>query len=133
MRRSAGWAGSPGSGGLCLEIAHGACTAYNHCMQYTIRNIPDYLDATLRDSARRQGRSLNDVAVQALVRGAGLSEAPRRKRDLADLTGSWREDAAFDAALAAQDAVDEELWPMPQKRATKRTASTAPARKRTAA
>jgi plasmid stability protein len=80
-------------------------------MQYTIRNVPDYLDAALREAARREGKSLNEIAVLALVRGAGLSEAPRRKRDLTDLAGSWREDPAFDRALAAQDTIDEELWP----------------------
>jgi plasmid stability protein len=32
-------------------------------MQYTIRNIPDYLDAELRGVAHRQGKSLNEVAV----------------------------------------------------------------------
>ena len=80
-------------------------------MQYTVRNIPDYLDAALRDAARREGKSLNEVAVLALVRGAGLSESPRRKRDLTDLAGSWREDSAFDSALAAQDTIDDSLWP----------------------
>jgi len=80
-------------------------------MQYTIRNVPDYLDAALRSAARREGKSLNEVAVLALVRGAGLSESPQRKRDLTDLAGSWREDSAFDRALAAQDTIDKELWP----------------------
>jgi plasmid stability protein len=80
-------------------------------MQYTIRNVPEYLDAALRDAARRKGKSLNEVAVLALVRGAGLGESPRRKRDLGDLAGSWREDAAFNSALAAQDTIDEEMWP----------------------
>lgn len=93
------------------------------CMQYTIRNVPEYLDAALRGTARELGRSLNEVAVQALVRGAGLSDGPRRKRDLRDLAGSWHEDAEFDIALAAQDAVDEELWPRrakPQARKRRR-------------
>jgi plasmid stability protein len=80
-------------------------------MQYTVRNIPDYLDAALRRAARQQGKSLNETALQALVRGAGLSGPMRRKRDLADLRGSWREDPAFDKALAAQDTIDESMWP----------------------
>ena len=95
-------------------------------MQYTIRNVPGYLDAALRSAARQQGKSLNEVAVTALVRGAGLSESPRRKRDLADVAGSWREDAAFDSALAAQDTVDDELWPRQpnaRKRSRKRAAA----------
>jgi len=79
-------------------------------MQYTIRNVPDYLDAALRAAAREQRKSLNDVAVEALARGAGLSGPRSRQRDLRDIAGSWRNDPAFDSALAAQDTIDEEMW-----------------------
>lgn len=79
-------------------------------MQYTIRNIPDYLDAALRGAAREQGKSLNEVAIEALVRGTGLGEPRCRQRDLHDIAGSWLEDAAFDSAIAAQDTIDEEMW-----------------------
>jgi hypothetical protein len=79
-------------------------------MQYTIRNVPDALNEALRRSARQQGKSLNEVAVEALVRGAGLTEQRSRQRDLSDIAGSWRKDAAFDRARAAQDTVDPELW-----------------------
>lgn len=84
--------------------------AYNVCMQYTIRNVPDDLDAALRRKAREQGKSLNDVAVEALAHGAGLGEQRRRQRDLADIAGTWRKDAAFDEAIAAQDTMYAELW-----------------------
>jgi Zn/Cd-binding protein ZinT len=87
-----------------------ACTAYNICMQYTIRNVPEYLDAALRDSAREQGKSLNEVAIEALARGFGLGDAQVRQRDLSDIAGSWRKDPAFERAIAAQDTVDEEMW-----------------------
>ncbi len=80
-------------------------------MQYTIRNVPEYLDAALRSSAEEQGKSLNEVAIAALTRGAGLSEAPRKHRELGDIAGSWRKDPAFDSAIAAQDTVDESIWP----------------------
>lgn len=79
-------------------------------MQYTLRNIPDYLDATLREAAQKQGKSLNEVAVEALTRGAGLAGQRRRLRDLSDIAGSWTEDSAFDRALAEQDIVDEAMW-----------------------
>ena len=42
-------------------------------MQYTIRNVPKALDATLRRSARKQGKSLNEVVIEALVRGAAVN------------------------------------------------------------
>ncbi len=79
-------------------------------MQYTIRNIPEILDAALRQSARQQGKSLNEVAVEALARGAGLTESRSRQRDLDDIAGSWRRDPEFDRALAAQDTIEEDLW-----------------------
>lgn len=79
-------------------------------MQYTIRNIPDYLDCALRDVARREGKSLNEAAVAALVRGAGLAEHKRVKRDLSDIAGTWQEDPAFDHALQDQQKIDEAMW-----------------------
>jgi plasmid stability protein len=87
-----------------------ACNAYNECMQYTIRNVPDILDAALRKAARERGKSLNEVAIEALAHGTGLAGESRRQRDLSDIAGTWRKDAAFDRALAAQDAIDEEMW-----------------------
>jgi hypothetical protein len=93
-----------------LLLARYACNAYNFCMQYTIRNIPDYLDAALRVSAHERGKSLNEVTIEALVRGFGLGQTQVRQRDLSDIAGSWRTDPAFELALAAQDTVDEEMW-----------------------
>jgi hypothetical protein len=91
-------------------LASIAFNAHNKCMQYTIRNIPDPVDAALRRSARELGKSLNEVAVEAMARGAGLTETRSRQRDLGDIAGSWRKDPAFDRALATQDTIDAELW-----------------------
>jgi plasmid stability protein len=79
-------------------------------MQYTVRNVPEHLDEVLRVSARQQGKSLNEVTLEALARGAGLSGEVRRQRDLSQIAGSWRMDPAFDRALAEQDAIDEAIW-----------------------
>jgi len=79
-------------------------------MQYTIRQIPESIDAALRRRAREQGKSLNEIAIEALARGAGIGENRGRQRDLGDVVGTWRKDRAFDRALAAQDAIDKELW-----------------------
>ena len=87
-----------------LALATNACNA---CMQHTIRNVPDYLDAALRVSAREQGKSLNEVAIEALARGFGLGDKRVRQRDLSDIAGSWEKDPAFHRAIAAQDTVDE--------------------------
>jgi hypothetical protein len=79
-------------------------------MQYTIRNVPETLDEALRRAARERGKSLNEIAIEALARGAGVTGERVRKRDLAGIVGTWREDPAFDSALAAQDTIDEEMW-----------------------
>lgn len=79
-------------------------------MQYTIRNIPGSLDDALRRRAREQRKSLNDVAIEALARGAGISAERIRRRDLRSIAGAWQDDPAFDEAIAAQDIADEDLW-----------------------
>jgi hypothetical protein len=79
-------------------------------MQYTLRNIPAALDRMLRRRAKEQGASLNDVALEALARGAGVTEDAVRQRTLRDLAGAWKEDALIDAALGDQRVVDAELW-----------------------
>ena len=78
-------------------------------MQYTIRNVPERIDSALRKAAQSQGKSLNEVAIEALARGIGLSGNVFRHRDLNDIAGTWQEDPAFDRALAMQDAIDNEL------------------------
>lgn len=79
-------------------------------MQYTLRDVPSPVDAELRRRARTEGKSLNAVAIEALIRGAGLSEAPVRMRDLSDIAGTWQEDPEFDQAISEQDRIDEQLW-----------------------
>lgn len=79
-------------------------------MQYTVRGIPSALDAALRQRARAAGKSLNEAAVDALAEGTGLVGAPRKRRHLGDIAGTWKADKAFDAAIAAHDQVDEDLW-----------------------
>jgi len=79
-------------------------------MQYTLRKVPEVLDAALRRRARDQGKSLNAVAIEALALGADISGGGGRQRDLHDIAGTWRADRAFDRALADQDSVDAEMW-----------------------
>ena len=79
-------------------------------MQYTMRGIPPALDAAIRQRARKEGKSLNEVAVLALAQGLGFDRERVVRRDLGDIVGTWKRDAGVDAALAAQDEVDESLW-----------------------
>ncbi len=101
----------PKLSGAQLVLASAASNAYNNCMQYTIRKVPSTLDEALRQAAREQGKSLNEVAIEAMARGAGVTGECRRQRDLSDIAGTWRKDRAFDEAKAAQDTIDERIWP----------------------
>ena len=79
-------------------------------MQYTVRDIPSSLDAALRRRARAEGKSLNEVTVDVLKHGLGLGDSREPRRDLRDIARTWKRDAAVEAAFAAQDQVDEDLW-----------------------
>jgi len=79
-------------------------------MQYTLRRIPPALDKALRERAKRKGKSLNEVAVEAIADGLGVGGAGVVRRDLSDVAGTWKKEAAVEAALAGQDRVDENLW-----------------------
>jgi hypothetical protein len=79
-------------------------------MQYTVRAVPKPIDEALRRRARAEGKSLNEVALEALAEGLGLRGEPVVRRNLDDIAGTWKKDAAVEAALAAQDQVDEGLW-----------------------
>jgi plasmid stability protein len=91
-------------------LKQSACMKRTDMEQLTIRRVPRAVGAHLRERARREGRSLNAVAVEALCRGAGLGTEPVRYADLDDLAGTWSADPAFDKALATMDEVDEESW-----------------------
>ena len=79
-------------------------------MQYTIRGIPTAVDEAIRERARAEGKSINDIAVAALADGLGLGADDIVRRDLSDVAGTWADEEAVNSALAAQDRVDEGLW-----------------------
>jgi hypothetical protein len=81
------------------------CAGMNRSrVQYTLRSVPPAVDLALRQRARREGKSLNEVVLDALAHGAGLHGPVYT--DLDDGIGTWREDPAFDAALKAQRRVN---------------------------
>jgi hypothetical protein len=79
-------------------------------VQYTLRNIPPNVDRALRRKAKESGTSFNQVAVEALTRGAG--EAVRPQRDFSFIVGSLpkKEAAEIEAELKAQRQLDPKLW-----------------------
>lgn len=79
-------------------------------MQYTVRGIPELLDKAIRDRARAEGKSLNEVAIEAIAEGLGVGKGDLVRRDLTDVAGTWQHEDAVEEALAAQDLIDEDLW-----------------------
>jgi hypothetical protein len=78
-------------------------------MQYTIRNISRDLDKAIKARAKRLGKSVNQVALEALAR---VVDRPVQKRSLRDMPGAWSKTEAerFDRFLREHRTVDEELW-----------------------
>jgi plasmid stability protein len=79
-------------------------------MQYTLRKIPRDVDKALRQKARREGRSLNDIAIEALTRGAGIEGQITKNHELDFAIGTWVEDSEFDKVIADQRQIDPDLW-----------------------
>ena len=79
-------------------------------MQYTIRNVPEILDSMLRDRAKKEAKSLNQVVLEAIARALGIPQEPVRQRDLSELAGSWVEDPEFERAIENHDQIDKDLW-----------------------
>jgi hypothetical protein len=78
--------------------------------QYTIRVVPAAVDRALRRRAKEEAKSLNTVALEALARGLEIEARPQEHSDLDPLIGSWREDRAFDRAIASFEQIDEDAW-----------------------
>lgn len=80
-------------------------------MQYTLRRVPEVVDRALRKLARERGKSLNEVALEAMATGLGMEGQPTiRRRDLSDIAGSWISDPEVDQALSDQREIDPEMW-----------------------
>jgi hypothetical protein len=78
--------------------------------QYTLRQIPPGLDEALRRKSRREGKSLNQTALEVMKAGLAVNGESIVHRDLNFMAGSWVEDPCFDEAIRAQDVVDSNLW-----------------------
>jgi plasmid stability protein len=78
--------------------------------QYTIRNVPADVDRELRRRAKQLGKSFNQIALEALVAGAGLRLHP--KRDLTGIAGSMtdEEGAELEREVRLQRQIDPDLW-----------------------
>lgn len=77
----------------------------------TIRNVPPELDEALKREKRRRGQSVNQIVLDLLAEDLGVG-GKARSNGLARLGGVWSADelSEFEAATAAFEEVDEDLW-----------------------
>jgi hypothetical protein len=90
-------------------LHHVQARAIISCMQYTIRNVSAELDRALKQHAKKSGKSVNQLALEALAQRVGQ---PVKRRNLRNMPGGWskREAARFEGFLAEQRKIDDELW-----------------------
>jgi plasmid stability protein len=80
-------------------------------MQYTIRQIPKAVDRALRVKAKAQGKSLNQLALEALAQQAGVGSAVKKsKRDISFLQMEPEDIKAIREAHEMCDQIDPEAW-----------------------
>lgn len=78
-------------------------------MQYTIRQVPTVVDRALRKRAKSEGKSLNQLALEALAMRAGVASAVAKpERDLSFMRGNADDVRAIEDAHAWFDRVDED-------------------------
>lgn len=79
-------------------------------IQYTLRQVPSAVDKALRRKAKREGKSLNEAAVETLAEGLRMTGEPIRHHDLDFMRASWVEDPEFDAVVRSFDQINPKLW-----------------------
>lgn len=76
-------------------------------VSYTIRGIPNEVDAALRRKAKQAKKSLNRLIVDELTSAMVGRE---KKVDYSNLVGRWTNDPGFDEIIASQRQIDPEKW-----------------------
>lgn len=81
----------------------------------TLRGLDPQLAAKLREAAEREGKSVNQTALDALRKQFGLDQSRRFTevhRDLDHLFGRWDEDefARIQRKIDSERRIDSELW-----------------------
>lgn len=79
-------------------------------IQYTVRGIPEYLDAGIRLYATKESKSLNQALLDMLAAGLGYFKRPVRNDSLIELSGTWVADKKADQVFDEMRTIDEEMW-----------------------
>ena len=78
-------------------------------MQYTIRSVSPKLDQALRARAKQTGQTLNNVALDALAKGSGITTSSETYRSLDWFAGSLADDVSSDGSLQWLDSLPHNL------------------------
>ena len=80
--------------------------------QITLRQIPDVLNTQLRSLASKNKVSLNKTVLSLLMKNMGISVNSSKKRDLADLCGTWSKEQydEFQKNTEQFSQIDPEIW-----------------------
>ena len=76
--------------------------------QLTVRGVPDEVGKRLEGLSRAKGQSVNRTVLEILESAVGGDERRRRLERYA--TWSRADLAEFEATVAAQRRIDDELW-----------------------
>ena len=80
-------------------------------MEYTIRSVPEEVDLAFRARAKAEGKTLNDLAIEALAQRAGVvPKVGAKKRDLSFMRMHPDDVKAIREAHDMCDQVNEEGW-----------------------
>jgi hypothetical protein len=80
-------------------------------MQYTIRQVPRSVDRAFRARAKAEGKSLNQLAIEAIARQAGVApQGDKPNRDLSFLRMDPHDIKALREAHEMCDQIDPEAW-----------------------
>ena len=75
--------------------------------QYTVRGIPPEVDKALRERAKADKKSINQVILDALTQA---TVGRRKYRDLSDVCGAMEPDPEFDRLLDEQRQIHPDDW-----------------------
>lgn len=76
--------------------------------QLTVRGVPDEVGRRLESISREKGKSVNRLILEILEAAVSLNERRERLRRYA--TWTQQDLHEFEEALAAQRAIDDDLW-----------------------
>lgn len=76
--------------------------------QYTIRSIPPKLDMALRRRAQKTGKSLNEILIETLAKGAGVS-SDIHFDDMNWFIGNKTLETTFDRAIDWLDSAPKDI------------------------